>query len=507
MEALQSAGYDDIHGSPRTKDTMIPVKNHPSQFSMSVWMTFGVMVISIFLFSIYLNLEKQIKRANELRYQSLSLAHELRQSSDDLTRMVRTYVVTGDLLYKQNYQEILDIRDGKKPRPVRYQDIYWDLVLAVDQRPRPYKGQPIALLQQMQQGGFTDEEFAKLALAKANSDALTHTEFAAMTLVESTDPPTEANRSRAILMLNDTAYHQAKATIMRPIYEFSRMSDQHTLDLVHARENAAVLARSVFIFFGLLLFFMLWRDYRILHFALGSSVDELHARIVRLGSGDFFSTIPVAKGMENSVLGWLSETQIELAQIEAERKAAEKGILSLAFYDPLTNLPNRRLLNDRLKLVLAISKRSEHYAALLFLDLDNFKLLNDKHGHAVGDLLLIEVTRRISRCVREMDTLARFGGDEFVLLISELDMDQAKAITKASHIAEKICITLAEPYILTVEQDSDARTIEYHCTSSIGVVLFINHEISGEDILKRGDMAMYQAKQAGRNQYQFYKKA
>jgi len=356
----------------------------------------------------------------------------------------------------------------------------------------------------MRQAGFTEEELAKLALAKANSDALTSTEFAAMKLVESTNPPTEANRSKAILMLHDAAYHQAKADIMQPINEFANMSDQRTLDRVHTLANAAMLARAAFIFFGLLLFFMLWRAYRILHVTLGGSPDQLHARIARLGSGDFSSTIPVAKGMENSVLGWLSETRTELARIEADRKVAEDKIHSLAFYDPLTNLPNRRLLNDRLTQMMAASKRSGRYAALMFLDLDNFKSLNDTQGHNVGDLLLIEVARRISRCVREMDTIARFGGDEFVVILGELDTDQAKAITQTNIVAEKILINLAKPYILTFEQDSGARIIEHHCTASIGVVLFNNHEISGEEILKRADMTMYQAKEGGRNQSRFF---
>jgi len=483
---------------------MMPAKNHSSPFSRSVWVSLGVLVVSVLIFAIYILLERQIERANELRYQSLSLAYELRQSSDDLTRMVRSYVITGDLLYKQNYQEILDIRNGKKPRPVRYQDIYWDLVLADDQRPRPYSGQTIALLQQMREAGFTEEEFAKLALAKANSDALTSTEFAAMKLVESTIPTTEANRSKAILMLHDTAYHQAKAAIMAPINEFANMSEQRTLDLVHTRENAAMLARLLFIFFGLLLFFMLLRAYRISHVTLGGSVDELQARIARLGSGDFLSTFPVAKGMENSVMSWLSATQIELSQIDAARKAAEDKIHNLAFYDSLTNLPNRRLLNDRLTQVMALSKHSGRYAALMFLDLDNFKSLNDTHGHDVGDLLLIAVAHRISRCVREMDTVARFGGDEFVVVLGELDMDQAKSNSQANIVAEKIRRILAEPYILTFERDSGARTIEHHCTSSIGVVLFINHEISEEDILQRADTAMYQAKEGCRDQSRFF---
>jgi len=187
------------------------------------------------------------------------------------------------------------------------------------------------------------------------------------------------------------------------------------------------------------------------------------------------------------------------------QKLAEEKIGNLAFYDPLTQLPNRRLLNDRLGQMMVASKRSGHYCALMFLDLDNFKPLNDTYGHNVGDLLLIEVARRITGCVREADTVARFGGDEFVVMLGELDADKAESTAQAGIVAEKIRSILAEPYLLKIQREGKAETtVEHHCTSSIGVVLFINHEGSPEDILKWADMAMYQAKEGGRNQVRFF---
>jgi diguanylate cyclase (GGDEF)-like protein/PAS domain S-box-containing protein len=187
------------------------------------------------------------------------------------------------------------------------------------------------------------------------------------------------------------------------------------------------------------------------------------------------------------------------------RHAAELQIHNLAFYDALTQLPNRRLLTDRLGQAMAASRRSNHYGALMFMDLDNFKPLNDLHGHVVGDLLLVEVARRINACVRETDTVARFGGDEFVVVLSELDTDKAESAAQAGIVAEKIRVALAEPYVLTIPTGVDAKTtVEHHCTSSIGVVLFISHEACQKDIIKWADMAMYQAKEAGRNQFHFY---
>ncbi len=182
-----------------------------------------------------------------------------------------------------------------------------------------------------------------------------------------------------------------------------------------------------------------------------------------------------------------------------DRKLAEEQIRHLAYYDTLTKVPNRRLLNDRLDQTIVASKRNSRYGALMFLDLDNFKPLNDLHGHKAGDSLLIEAARRISSCIRETDTVARFGGDEFVVMLSELNEDRSESTAQASNVAEKIRTSMSEPYRLTVLQDDDAEiTVEHHCTSSIGVVVF-NHQFSREDILKWADMAMYDAKKAGRN--------
>lgn len=188
-----------------------------------------------------------------------------------------------------------------------------------------------------------------------------------------------------------------------------------------------------------------------------------------------------------------------------ERMENEQKIYNLAFYDALTQLPNRRLLTDRLEQAMATSKRSAKHGAVMLLDLDNFKTLNDMYGHNMGDFLLKEVGRRITTCLRETDTVARFGGDEFVLVLGELDKNKAESTVQSGVVAEKIRAILAEPYELKLQLEGNVETtIEYHCTASIGVVMFINHEFSMEDILKQADVAMYQSKRAGRNSIQFY---
>ena len=188
-----------------------------------------------------------------------------------------------------------------------------------------------------------------------------------------------------------------------------------------------------------------------------------------------------------------------------KRLKEEDDIRFLAFYDALTQLPNRRLLNDRLDQAMAASKRSKRHGALMFIDLDNFKPINDTHGHGAGDILLAQVARRIVSCVREMDTVARFGGDEYVVLLSELNTDKAKSTEQSKKVAEKIRIKLAMPYEIKFKDEKGAeKTVSHDCTASIGVVLFLNHEVSPEVILKWADMMMYQAKEAGRNTVRFY---
>jgi len=207
-------------------------------------------------------------------------------------------------------------------------------------------------------------------------------------------------------------------------------------------------------------------------------------------------TIPLLRSV-STVRDDNSETLVIEAFIDlTERQKAEQVIHNLAFYDPLTNLPNRRLLMDRLHQAMASSARNNHYGAVLFLDLDNFKVLNDTQGHDVGDLLLIEISKRLQACMREGDTVARFGGDEFVLVLEGLSTEQAEAAALAEMIAEKIRDAIYQP--------SHLKELEHHCFASIGINLFIDHPGSAEELLKQADVAMYQAKQAGRNTTRFF---
>ena len=177
-------------------------------------------------------------------------------------------------------------------------------------------------------------------------------------------------------------------------------------------------------------------------------------------------------------------------------KADEEKIRSLAFYDTLTGLPNRRLLWERLRQALISSIRSGSKHALLFVDLDGFKSLNDTLGHHIGDLLLQETGRRIASCVREVDTVARLGGDEFVIILEDLSQVAEIAAAQARTVGGKILAAIDQPFLL------EGR--ECHTTSSMGITVFGNQSESTNEVLQQADIAMYQAKAAGRNAMFFF---
>ncbi|MDP3030887.1 MAG: hypothetical protein Q8N33_02315, partial [Rhodocyclaceae bacterium] len=311
---------------------------HHTSASRNFWLTAVLFLALLPVFGFYSHAEKRIDHAHEQRHAAFLLAEELRHSSDELSRMAHSYVVTGDPLFKQYFQAILDIRDGRLPRPEGYGYAYWDLVLANPQAHRPPArvGPTIALLDLLRQTGVSEAEFARLAEAKAHSDALTALERAAMDLVAASDTLgknraefwSAAERARAQLMLHDENYHRAKAGIMQPINEFFVMMEQRGTATIRSAENLAMLLRLLFIATTLAAIFMLWRAYASLRRTLGGSADEIHAQIHRIGRGDFSSTITIAPGMENSVLAKLSEMQDKLLVHESEQQSNKAALLS-----------------------------------------------------------------------------------------------------------------------------------------------------------------------------------
>ncbi|MTJ83420.1 MAG: EAL domain-containing protein [Telmatospirillum sp.] len=214
----------------------------------------------------------------------------------------------------------------------------------------------------------------------------------------------------------------------------------------------------------------------------------------RRKNGEMFPSWMIVTAVRNEVgtLTHFVATVTDTSRI----KQSEEEIRYLAFYDPLTRLPNRRLLLDRLQQALAAASRSGREGALLFIDLDNFKTVNDTLGHDIGDLLLLQVAHRLTACLREGDTVARLGGDEFVVILEDLGDNPAISAIQAETVGNKILATLAQPFRLE-RQDC-------YCTASIGVTLFGNLRGTKEETLKQADLAMYQAKAAGPNVLRFF---
>jgi diguanylate cyclase (GGDEF)-like protein/PAS domain S-box-containing protein len=241
----------------------------------------------------------------------------------------------------------------------------------------------------------------------------------------------------------------------------------------------------------------------------GEHDDAIYAKIWRVVGQDHYwqgelkyrhkggHAFPVSQSISAVVgpQGRISHYVIAFSDI-SQRKEAEEKIRNLAFFDPLTQLPNRRLLIDRLGHALATATRQHRHGALLFLDFDHFKLLNDTEGHDAGDQLLVEVARRLRGCVRQADTVARLGGDEFVVLLENLGENGNDTASHAKFVGEKILEAIAQPFKL--------KGREYHGTLSIGVSLFDDGHQSVDELLKRADMAMYQAKSGGRNRVCFF---
>jgi len=226
-----------------------------------------------------------------------------------------------------------------------------------------------------------------------------------------------------------------------------------------------------------------------------SEKGSSHGTLLRLSvpAGEHWFELSVAKKQTAP-----DEEQrfIVLSRDINDRMQAQDEIERLAFYDSLTQLPNRRLLIDRLHQALSASQRRNAHGALLFIDLDDFRTINDTKGHPTGDLLLKEVANRLNNCVRVEDTIARIGGDEFVIMLEDLSPNVKEAAAQAEMVGEKVLQTICRPFQLGVH--------DHHSTASIGIILFFGHTDNEDELLKRADSAMYRAKTAGRNTVRFF---
>lgn len=447
--------------------------------------TLGLFAVFIALFAVSWYTEWRLERANEQRYQSYLLADELRQSSDDLTRMVRSYIATGQPQYQAYYDDILAIRDGRIPRPLHYNRIYWDLVSPQQPRPRPEAG-AASLLSLMQAANFAPQEFARLAQAKQQSDLLSRTERQAMALVRQAGSLPAGERAllhtAAERMVNDEAYVAAKARIMQPIDQVYELIEQRTASEVAMAVQQSQRVRLAFMLVALGLCLLLLRMRRYSREVLGCSLRQLYAYIVRLGSHPP-PAVPRTTVGQDTVLGWLVRTDARLRQLARKQQQVQQQLAAQAHSDALTGLANRRALQQQLADWLALPP--DQPWGLAYLDLDGFKPVNDRYGHAAGDALLLAVAGLLKQLRPRALCVARMGGDEFVVLLQG-DQPLLTACLQQL-VADMAGAGQAAGLPQAVSVSAGLRCCEP------GLVL------TAEQVLQQADAALYQAKQGGKN--------
>jgi PAS domain S-box-containing protein len=297
----------------------------PTAFRVSVFLICILVLALAAVLTWDIFTDAEVNRATEQRDLSIAFADELRQSANFLGRTATRYIVTGDPVFRRRYDIVVATRDGRRARPGGGR-IYWDSYFnGGNDSDGPSYGQTIPLLDLLARLGPTPEETAKLGEAKVRADALTLDEIAAMEAVDA-GPSGKRDASRALAMLNDSAYLAAKAAVLAPIEEFRIMVDKRTHDAVLAAEANASLVRTTIIVISALLVAILLRTYWILHRVMGGSIDAVHARIAALGRGDFSRPIVVRDRRRASVMGWLADTQ---ARLSATQRDGEEGMRRL----------------------------------------------------------------------------------------------------------------------------------------------------------------------------------
>lgn len=388
-----------------------------SELTLRFWAAFALLLTFSAIFIAYVYAEKRIDTANDQRVYSLKIIGELRQSSDDLTRMVRSYIATGEHRYKNHFNEIIAIRNGQAARPVNYHQVYWDLVSEENNRPRP-AGSRIALLDLMTASGFTTAEMAALQDAKIQSDVLAVKEQKAMQLLErpETDPVQKAkNKQQALLAVFDQSYHNAKIAIMQPIATVYSLVDQRTADEVENAMFYALVMRILFILSGLLLFYSLWDIKRVHNSILGASVGLLYEQIKAMGRGEVLQSAELRKAKPGSIMSWLGATQLRLNSSIQERQT-----------------------------LIHTLQQKEQYQRTLIDSIPFVVWLKDIHGR------YLEVNQKFAEQFQHRDTS---------LLVGKTDAELFDAQSALSHVVhDKQVLTCGQPQVIQSQHKMDTET-------------------------------------------------
>ena len=307
------------------KSQMVP--GH--RFGLRQWLAGVLFTVFMLALGFYSLARERVDSSHERRHDSFFLAEELRQSSDDLSRFARSYVVTGDSRFRSHYQQVLDIREGRAPRPVDYDNVYWDLADTSAELPAHGNVRSVGLLELMQEQGFSAEEMALAMAAHSASEALSAVDLAAMRIVHEESASDPSARERAMVMLHDQTYHEAKARVMKPLHQLHELLELRTRkDVRRASDWAMALQVSVALLTVVLLTLVL-DTFRLSIRMLGAPLDTLQEAIARIGRGDFSSPLSgtrVAGVGTNNLLGWLERTREMLAEGKVSRERDEAAL-------------------------------------------------------------------------------------------------------------------------------------------------------------------------------------
>ncbi len=421
------------------------------------------------------------------------LVAQLQRSSDELTLMARLFVVSREAQFADHYREVARMREGLQAEPEGYDEVYWDL--ALDQ-PRGMRNPASArsMQERLQEAGFDPEDYARLAEALRRSEALMKTEQQAMGKVDtrgSVYTLAEEDWKDALDMLHGPAYRHAKAEIMGPLRAVRQsLNRRHQAEFGPLQEKlrlsawlaivCLVLTAANAVFMALRYERSVRRPVELLrHWAHQVRKGQQGQRISLGHSTEFGELSEAIDEMAESVERSLDELKEEVAR----RARAEQVVRHLANHDALTGLPSLRLLHDRLDRALAQAQRKSQGLALIFVDLNDFKPINDRYGHEAGDQVLKVVAQRLASALREADTVGRIGGDEFLVLLPDVDN-----LAQAEQVKAKLSALLEQPIFISV------HNLAVRVSAAMGIAVYPSMAHDAQALMRIADQDMYRDK-------------
>lgn len=431
-------------------------------------------LILIFSFVELNRLSGELREVEYNRHLMMQKADELRQSSDDLSRLANKYVISTNESYKDDYFMILSIRNGHKPRPLNYNGIYWDLLEPLRSLRHPLSDKQ-SLKQEMKNLPFSSYEVSKLQNSEHNSNDLVELELKAFKAMKNNE------QSIAIGLLNSKEYDKAKEKIMYPIDEFLVSLEQRTNKIIEVyTQDIETLFQQIYALF--IIGFLLFLGVIILVMKkILRPIENLTQTILSFQKGE--------EGIKEQLF-YNDEVGLMTQQFFAMKKKMDDDymhIKELSLTDPLTKIGNRRMFFELSEELCKISKRDKESVSLLMLDIDHFKKVNDVYGHMVGDEVLKFLVKELKHNLRESDIVARYGGEEFIVLMPRTEIEGACIL------AEKIRKFFEDNNYI----NKQGLCIEVRV--SIGITQSTSEDRKIQEVILRADEALYKAKETGRN--------